>query len=239
MNFPPYIFADEAGFRSEMLDEMLAKGYYRTQHLMFTLNSSTIESFSKEKVPLFWLRTNLKNLNETKNAKNIRNRNRIFTVSYRRARITREINDLYKRYKTKINFSVSESVSQYLHQTELPHPFNSWMVELRDQEKLIAVGYFDKGKNSMAGILNIFDPEYHKFSLGKYLILKKIDFAISENMEFYYTGYIGLTIEKFDYKLFPDSEAIEVFLPAHNAWVGYNTLGKSLLKEYFHSFLEK
>jgi hypothetical protein len=64
--------------------------------------------------------------------------------------------------------------------------------------------------------------------------LQKIDFAMANNIPFYYTGYISTAINKFDYKLFPDAAAMEVFLPVESQWLPYNMLGKPLLQAYFN-----
>ena len=107
------------------------------------------------------------------------------------------------------------------------------MIEVRDGNILVAVGFFDKGTNAIAGILNFYHPDYKKFSLGKYLILQKIEFARANRFLYYYTGYISTHISKFDYKLFPDKRAIEVYLPVEKIWVPYKLWGKEKLKEYY------
>ena len=48
------------------------------------------------------------------------------------------------------------------------------------------------------------------------------------------TGYISTVIAKFDYKLFPDAAAIEVYLPIERQWVPYYLLGKPLLRVYYN-----
>jgi arginine-tRNA-protein transferase len=108
------------------------------------------------------------------------------------------------------------------------------MVEIRDCTRLIAVGYFDKGSNSIAGILNFYHPDYKKYSLGKYLILKKIDYALGHGIEFYYTGYMSTIYTKFDYKLYPDTNAIEVWLPVEKEWTSYNLFSKDVMDYYFY-----
>jgi arginine-tRNA-protein transferase len=65
----------------------------------------------------------------------------------------------------------------------------------------------------------------------------KIDFALANGISFYYTGYISTSISKFDYKLFPDKEAVEVYLPLENKWVRYNAIGKTMLEAYFLNYI--
>jgi arginine-tRNA-protein transferase len=140
-------------------------------------------------------------------------------------------------YRKHISFSAAESCEDYLHQRFLPNPFNSYMIEVRDGSTLIAVGYFDLGKNAIAGIINFYHPNYHKFSLGKFLMLQKINYALQNNIPYYYTGYISTAITKFDYKIFPDQEAIEVYLPADKKWINYSNIDKSFLEDYYFNCL--
>ena len=65
-------------------------------------------------------------------------------------------------------------------------------------------------------------------------MLLKIDYAIENKMDYYYTGYFSTGIPKFDYKIFPESRAIEIYLPKENIWVPYNSISKEQLNEYAH-----
>jgi len=51
------------------------------------------------------------------------------------------------------------------------------MIKIRDGAALVVAGYFDIGHQAISNILNFYHPAYKKYSLGKYLILKKIDWA--------------------------------------------------------------
>ena len=111
------------------------------------------------------------------------------------------------------------------------------MVQVRDQGQLIAAGYFDKGERSIAGIMNIYHPQYRNYSLGKFLMLQKLKYTLSQDMLFYYTGYISTESTRFDYKTFPDVKAVEVLLPVEQEWVPYHLLNKEFLTEYYQKFL--
>lgn len=50
---------------------------------------------------------------------------------------------------------------------------------------LLQLDFSDKGANAIAGILNFYHPDYKKFSLGKYLILQKIEFARANRFLYY------------------------------------------------------
>jgi arginine-tRNA-protein transferase len=236
MSFVDFLVADENGFTNELLDDFLAKGYYRMQHNLFTCNDTQIE-YNSYSVPVFWLRTLVKKIKPHKLNQPIVRKCAAFTVEIKKAAITTEVEALYSLYRNHISFSAAESCEDYLHQRFLPNPFDSYMIEVRDTTTLIAVGYFDKGKNAIAGIINFYHPQYHKFSLGKFLMLQKINYALQHNMQYYYTGYISTAITKFDYKIFPDQEAIEVYLPADKKWINYSNIDKSFLEDYYFNCL--
>jgi len=233
---PNYILPDSAGFKGTHFDDWLALGYYRMQHLIFTTHHTQLD-VGTYNVPVFWLRTLLNKMQEQKSATAIRKKCAQLSVVYKPAAITAEIEELYQVYRNHVEFSTAITCASYLHQNEVENPFDSWMVELRDAGKLVAVGYFDRGQNTMAGILNFYHPAYQKYSPGKYLILKKIDYANGNNIPFYYTGYISTVNTKFDYKLFPCPNAVEVYLPIENLWVPFKMIGKENLQQYFLDYL--
>lgn len=233
---PVYYTADESGFKGPMLDALLSNGFYRMQHHVFTTNHTQFD-VNSYMMPVFWLRLELAKVQESKSAQKIRKKCAKLQVTIKLAEITDEIRHLYSLYWEFVPFSTSEQCDEYLHDATLPNPFDSWMIEVRDHGRLVAVGYFDKGLNSIAGILNFFDPEYQSYSLGKFLILCKMDHARAIGCSFYYTGYISTATEKFDYKLFPDINAIEVFLPLEKHWVPYTNYDKTMLEQYFFNGL--
>ena len=116
-------------------------------------------------------------------------------------------------------------------------PFDAMIVNGYDKKQLIAAGYLDKGMHSVAGILNMYHPQYNKDSLGKFMMLQKWQYALANKMEYYYTGYISTGSTRFDYKTFPDPNAVEVFLPLEEKWVAYNLLNKAFLADYYLRFL--
>ena len=227
-----FIFPEEYGFTGSVLDDYLAAGYYRSQHLLFTTQQTQISSQQKL-YPVFWLRIPVSNLVESASAAVIRKNCSLFSFSYNKAKINNSINELYSSYLSTIEFEAAESCGSYLHDPNFENPFNSKMIQIKDMNNLIAIGYFDVGKISMAGILNFYHPAYKKYSLGKFLMLKKLDYARAKNLHYYYTGYISTESNKFDYKIFPDKYAIEVFLPKEKIWVPYCLMGKEKLGEYF------
>jgi arginyl-tRNA--protein-N-Asp/Glu arginylyltransferase len=236
MRFPSYRYPPQRGFKGKNLDNYLAKGFYRWQHQLFTLNFNYI---GMKGMPVFWLRTRVADVEEGSTGKAIRKACKSFTVTYKEAEITDEINDLFREYSGMIDFVTSPTCAAYLHDNGIALPFNSMMFEIRDNDRLIAVGYFDKGTNAIAAILHFYHPDYKKYSLGKYLILKEIDYAAENKIPLYYSGYIAINYPKFDYKLFPDINAIEVFLPIEKEWKPYKQYDKVYLGKYFTEHVDE
>ncbi|MFC4233140.1 hypothetical protein ACFOW1_14660 [Parasediminibacterium paludis] len=228
--------ADEEGFKGQILDVMLKLGYYRTQHLMFTCIQTQADENSYV-IPVFWLRTNVATINEHKQARSIRKKCAQFTVNIVPAVVTDEVEALYHLYRHHVPFNTSDTCTSYLHQPYLDNPFESYMVQVRDGALLIAAGFFDKGSRTIAGIMNMYHPNYQSFSLGKYLMLQKIDFARANGIAWYYTGYISTASTRFDYKTFPDIASVEVYLPVEKKWVPYRFMDKTHLHDYYMNYL--
>ncbi len=128
---PIYITPTEKGFKGNILDEHLANGYYRMKHIVFTINYMKTD-YPGLLLPMFWLRTKVHQIEEGKTAKSIRKACKNFTVTFKQLTINNEINNLYNEYKSSVDFSVSDSCAEYLHQNDLENPFDSMMVEIRD-----------------------------------------------------------------------------------------------------------
>ena len=224
--------ADEEGFKGHILDMMLRQGYYRTQHLMFTCVQTQADENSYS-IPVFWLRSKVTTITENKQARSIRIKCAHFSVSVEPAIISEEVEALYLLYSNHKPFSTSDTCTSYLHQSALENPFESYMIKVRNESTLIAVGFFDKGATTIAGIMNIYHPAYHMYSLGKFMMLQKLDFAKANEIIWYYTGYISTTTTRFDYKTFPDVSAVQVYLPVEKQWVPYQYMDKEHLQEYY------
>jgi leucyl-tRNA---protein transferase len=235
---PYYIVPDENGFKGSLLDDFLAAGFYRMLHMVFTTHYTELDTESSS-LPVFWLRTQVKKIKENKTALAIRKKCKAFTVEYKKAAITPEIEALYSLYHNHIDFKTADTCQACIHDNRMENPFDSWMIEIRDGDMLIAAGYFDQGKNAITGILNFYHPDYKKYSLGKYLMLTKIDYALSNEIALYYTGYISTATTKFDYKLFPDTSVIEVYLPLERKWEPYELVGKEGLEGYWRNILNE
>ena len=214
-----------AEISGKQLDAFLAKGWYRMGQGIFTTNYVIQEdSFFR----VYWLRYNLETIQPVKRTQQIIKTNLGFKKNIRPLQVSPELEELYNLYKTAISFEPAESVQSWLFERQTHNIYDSHLIEIRDGGLLIAAGVFDQGQNSIAGILNFYHPAYKKYSLGKYLMLLKIEYALTTGRKWYYPGYIVKDYPKFDYKLFIDKASAEILIPEKNQWYSYD---RDLLRE--------
>jgi arginyl-tRNA--protein-N-Asp/Glu arginylyltransferase len=210
--------------KGALLDEYLAKGWYRMGAYIFTTH--TLRPDDGKVYPVFWLRYNVANVRMGKRSTDIIKACAGFSARFCPFQLTGELEELYARYHASINFTASGTLENVLYDVTRT-VYDSYLIEIRDGNKLIAAGVFDRGRHAIAGIVNFFDPVYKKFSLGKLLVLLKYQYCIHNRIPIYYPGYYSPEYAKFDYKLFLDKNATEVYLPLANQWVAYHEFALS------------
>ena len=201
--------------RGDALDFYLAQGYYRMQQELFTCH---FVPFGGRLYTAHWLRLALDRISWGPEQRAMLRRNSRFSATVRTFRITDEYEELYARYRASITFDAAPTIEAVLLGGETHNVFNTQFIELRDGDRLIAVGIFDRGERTLAGILNFYDPAYRKYSLGKYLLLLKTDHACRLGLDYYYPGYLVHDYPKFDYKLFACPAATEIFNNVTGRW---------------------
>lgn len=205
--------------KNEILDKYLSYGWYRMGHLIFTTHA--LEPHNNGVLyPVFWLRYLVYNVKmSTKNFQLI-NKNKKFKISYRQFSLTEELEQLHQAYFNSLRFPTAGNLKDLLNDVE-NRIYDTYVAEVRDNGKLIAAGIFDLGENSIAGIINFYDPTYKKYSPGKFLMLLKYQFCLENNLMYYYPGYYSPVYPVFDYKLFLDKNATEVLIPFVYKWIPY------------------
>ncbi|WP_044174034.1 hypothetical protein [Flectobacillus major] len=193
------------------LDTYLADGWFRMGQSIFTTNFLKFNSVFYSAI---WLRIDLFNLVYPKTKQKLAKLNAKFRVEIQPASLTMKQEALFAKYRQHITFDTSSSLQQLLYGDTQREIFDAYEVNVYDNQKLIATGFFDLGEDSAAGISCFYDPEYKKHSLGKYLMYLKMDFCQSKGMNYFYPGYFVPGYPLFDYKadLAPQSlEYLDVF----------------------------
>ncbi len=201
------------------LDLFLSIGYFRMQQEIFTCQYVV---FNNTYCPVHWLRIVLENVKYGPKQSRLFRINEKFSVTINPFVLSKEIEALYALYRSAVDFDAPESVEFWLMNGAHHTVFDTYMIEIRDDSKLIAVGIFDNGERSIAGIMNFYHPDYRKQSLGKYLMMLKINYAQLQHKEYYYPGYLVSNYPKFDYKLFSCEAATEVFDETSGQWFPFS-----------------
>jgi leucyl-tRNA---protein transferase len=212
-----YKFLDT--FKNEVLDYFLARGWYRSLSVgcMFTEENVVINDV---RYSVYWIRYNVASMVLSSSQKRLMNMVRSkYSIGYETFALDSELEQLFSQYKQAATFLKTDSL-KYIFGCDTD-TFNTEVIKIRDKNKLIAAGLFDKGNNSISGVMNLYDPDYKKYSLGKYLVLEKINYCLNTGIQYYYPGNIVPGITKLDYKLFIDKNAIEVYEKETGHWIPY------------------
>jgi len=199
----------------DFLDYYLGQGYYRIGQNLFTCEFLPLETGL---YTTHWLRLAVADVAYGPKQRRLFRLNEPFGVSVRPFRLLPEYEALYALYYQSIDFEANPSLGDLLLDGSAHSVFDTSIIEVRDGEKLIAAGVFDSGTDSIAGIVNFYDPAYHRHSLGKYLMLLKLEHARRHQLAYYYPGYLVHGFPKFDYKLFACPAATEVFNARTHQW---------------------
>src|SRR6187551_3186440 len=199
------------------LDAYLEQGWFRMGSRIFTTN---FVHFKDQIYSTVWLRILLHEYAPDNTQIKLFKRNASFRTTIKPLEITNEKEDLYKRYKQSLPFQPSDSIHQLLMgRTTSNSIYNTLEVNVHDGDKLIACGFFDLGETSGMGISSIYDPDYKKYSLGKYLIYTKIQYCQNLRLRYFYPGYFVPGYSFFDYKLTIGRAALEFLQLSSQQWL--------------------
>lgn len=200
----------------EELDDYLAEGWFRNGQRIFTTN---FLNFGNQLYSAIWLRIDLQAHAVDKGLAKLKKLNAQFEIRIQKASITPEKEELFQKYKTSVPFSAAQSLQTLLFGDSKADIFSTYEILLYDKGKIIAVGYFDLGLKSAAGITSFYDPEYKRSSLGKYLIYLKIEYCKKNQYDFFYPGYFAPQYPAFDYKLNIAKENLSFLALETNTWI--------------------
>lgn len=203
------------------LDDYLAKGWFRMNQTIFTTH---FLQFNNQFYAAVWLRVALHDYEPDNKHKALLERNKKFRTEIKKAEITLQHEDLYDKYKKAVSFEAYASLNQLLLNGYTENIYDSWQVNVYDNDTLIAAGFFDVGNTSAEGIVCIYHPDYKKYSLGKYLIYTKLDYCRQHQLTYFYPGYVVPGYKAFDYKQDLGRSAMHYYNIATNQWVKYSTL---------------
>lgn len=203
------------------LDDYLARGWYRMQQSIFTITHTFRESVM-DFCPVWWLRFPVRDLEDRDSHARIRRKARHLDVRLESPfRPDAASEALYARYLASVPFEGYPSIGDALYGESDPAAgtiYDTHALVVSDAGRTVAMGIFDLGERSAASILHFYDPDYARYSLGKYLILLTLDEMRARGCEWYYPGYVVSGDCRFDYKLFLGRDRAGYFDPAEQDW---------------------
>lgn len=212
------------------LDHYLAQGWFRMGQSIFTTN---FIHFKNEMYSTIWLRISLDEYQADRTQTKLFKQNSVFRTSIQPALLTAEKEELYERYLQAVPFSPSESLQQLLYgNKEAPFIYNTYEITVHHGDQLIAIGFFDLGKTSAAGITSVYDPAYKKYSLGKYLIYQKMKYCKELKLLYFYPGYFVPGYSFFDYKLTMSRQSLYYLSLRIQKWVSIQTFSSECIPYY-------
>lgn len=189
------VICDERCHYDWVYEQLMAKGFRRSGNEIYRPHCPSCISCES-------IRLSGKCFIPSRSQKRVQKRNdKMFTTTLS----TNTDSQCYPLYQKYINLRHSEgtmfpaSVEQYE-----GFLFCDWLqtqfLHLWHGEKLIGVAVTDVLPNSMSAIYTFFDPDYEKYSLGTYFIIKQLELCVSLHKDYLYLGYQIDECQKMNYK---------------------------------------
>jgi len=180
----------------------MASGWFRSSYMLYRSEVMCLSGDVREVVNI---RLNLERHIFKKRSRKLLNQNaQRFTVKIQPLELNEEKERLYQQQKSKFKGFIFDKLAHFFHvfpEHNAHSVFDTYEVGVYDEDKLVAVSFFDLGRKSIVSLLGLYDMAYTKYSLGTYTMLLEIEYGQSIHCKFYYPGYIISGDAAFDYKL--------------------------------------
>lgn len=196
----------------EEWDALLAEGWFRAGPLLVRCDLLCIDhrvrGIVNARLPL---REHRHRRNHSRILRRARSR---FRCAFGPARVDDERRRLYAAMKHRFFGMISTELDPIvLGYGETP--IEGRECAIYDGERLVAVSYFDLGRESVVSHIALYDPSYRQYGLGIYTMLEEIEYGITHGARYYYPGYVVPGLSAFDYKA---SLGVMQYLDAGGRW---------------------
>lgn len=107
---------------------------------------------------------------------------------------------LFQRHKSRFVRNIPERLEEFLGDCPAERPGPSLQFSVRDEGRLLAASYLSLGARTCSSVYAIFEPDESRRRLGIFTMLLELEFARSQGMNYYYSGYATLEPSCYDYK---------------------------------------
>ncbi|RMG53872.1 MAG: GNAT family N-acetyltransferase, partial [Bacteroidetes bacterium] len=181
------------------LDRYLAGGWFRSGASLFRTRLLCLEGGC---FPVVNIRVPLAKYQLSRSLRRNLNRNAPrFRIETGQAQVDPDRERLYAGHKHRFKGFIFDTLEEFLFGGLSRFLFDTWELAVYEGDRLVAVSFFDRGQQSMASLLGLYDRAYERDSLGLFTMLQEIQFAQQIGLSYYYPGYVLQGHPAFDYKL--------------------------------------
>lgn len=178
--------------------QLLGKGWRHNGQLVYR-TSHDVDDATGKLLHVLPLRYRLKNFDMSKSQRKIWRQNQDLTFKIVPLALTPEIHDLVDKHTARFKHRVPTSIYDFV--SHVPKsPFQSYQLEVRKDEKLIAITFLDLTRHTLSSTYAAFDLNESKRSLGNFTMLLEIELAKQMKKTFHYPGYAYQEASSMDYK---------------------------------------
>ncbi|QYO66108.1 hypothetical protein [Leptolyngbya sp. 7M] len=199
----------------EQMDSLWANGWRHFGKHFFRYNVGFFRNELRYVLPL---RIDLARFEFSKGQRRNLRRNSDLSVVIGPIDLTPEANNLFELHKTRFEYGAPDSIFTFLSSEPANSPCAAKEICVYEEDRLLAVSYFDVGSRSVSGVYAMFDPAITHRGLGIFTMLKEIEYSIETNRQYYYQGYAYEGESFYDYK--KRFRATEVF-DWDGSWVDF------------------
>jgi leucyl-tRNA---protein transferase len=182
----------------ERYEKFLSSGWFRSMHMLYKNELICLED---DILSVVNIRLRLDDfIMKPRHAKNFRKVESRFRIEVGKATYSEAKQELYELSKPRLSGFIHEDIHTWTGPGNLTG-FDTREIAVYDGDVLAAFSYFDVANGSVAGLLGVFHPDYARYSLGIYTMLKEVEYAGSIGCKYYYPGYVLQGTDRFDYKL--------------------------------------
>jgi leucyl-tRNA---protein transferase len=179
-------------------EKRLANGW-RHNGTMVYRTSRDFNDLTGELLNVLPLRYRLKNFEMSKRQRKIWRQNQDLTFRIIPLSITDEIHALVAQHSTRFKSRVPESIFEFVSPVS-GSPFQSYQLEIRKDNRLIAITFIDLTRHTLSSTYAAFDLNESKRSLGNFTMLLEIELATQMKKAYHYPGYAYRESSSMDYK---------------------------------------
>jgi arginine-tRNA-protein transferase len=206
------LFADPSiAMTNQIYDRLINFGFRRSGSFVYTPNCPYCSACQSVRVPVASFSPN-------RSQRRANQQNVDLKIIRKPAAFEQEHFELYRRYlHTRHSGSSMENPGPDDYMNFLSSDWsNTYFYEFRDtgkSGKLNAVAVADNLTNGLSAVYTFYDPNEAKRSLGKFAILRLIEFAKEQKLDWFYLGYWIDGCQKMQYK--SEYQPAEIFYNGH------------------------